>query len=131
MLFSFSISVSFLFDLNYRSLVEALSVCFLTELDRKSYGTVLALIFKCLKKAAKKLGLDQPLKPPQGKGHKAVMVEGYWVRCGEGPVAPADGNDSYILTETVRKNLKDIARAVSLSDYPVLLQVRFDLHLKI
>ena len=59
------------------------------------------------------------------------MVEGYWVRCGEGPVAPADGNDSYILTETVRKNLKDIARAVSLSDYPVLLQVRFDLHLKI
>jgi hypothetical protein len=48
-----------------------------------------------------------------------VSIEGYWISAGENiPVV----NEDFILTETVRQNLKDVARVVSLSKFAVLLQ---------
>ena len=48
-----------------------------------------------------------------------VLVEGYWLRSGEEVPHSAPG---YIMTPTVRENLRDLARAVSSAEYPVLLQ---------
>ena len=49
-----------------------------------------------------------------------VQVEGYWIGGAEG--TPAVPRPDYILTETVRRNLKDVARIVALCEYPILLQ---------
>ncbi len=99
-----------------RVLLEGLSACFLTELDRASYDVILWLIFQTL---GKKNALQSLRMPPHLKGSRAVQVEGYWIQCGEGSAQVQEG---YILTETVRKNLRDVARVVSLSSLPVLLQ---------
>ena len=92
-----------------RSILEAFLLCFLTELDSGSYPLVLALILKYLGggRATKLLTAPIP-KPPHG-GH--INIEGFWLRCGNGgdPHVQAD----YILTDTVRQNLKDIARVVA------------------
>lgn len=49
-----------------------------------------------------------------------LEIEGYWVSKGAlEPQAP----DNYILTQSVRKNLKDLVRVVSIGKLPVLLQV--------
>ena len=90
-----------------RCLLEGLSTCFLTELDRSSYEIVLLLIFRATfeevgggakqKKNAKSKKLaaaaalpfqhHQPLKlPPRLKGVRAVQIEGYWLQCGEGNI---------------------------------------------
>ena len=50
-----------------------------------------------------------------------VNIEGYWLSAGE--KAPAI-DEGFILTESVRQNLKDVARIVSLSSFAVLLQVK-------
>ena len=100
-----------------KSVLEAFLLCFLTELDRSSYPLVLALVLKYLggSKASQMLHASIP-KPPQG-GH--INIEGYWLRCGSNdPHVQPD----YILTETVRQNLKDIARIVSFSQLAVLIQ---------
>lgn len=98
-----------------RSLFEAFSICFLTELDRDSYPIVLALIVDHICKKKKGMG---KIKMPGQKG--SVMVEGYWIETGGGE--SPNLQEDYILTETVRRNLKDIARIVGLCEYPILIQ---------
>lgn len=65
--------------------------------------------------------LKQPIPVPKSKNEDAyIQIEGYWVCKGSlEPAAPAN----YILTESVRKNLKDLVRVVSIGKLPVLLQV--------
>ncbi len=93
------------------ALIEATCMCFLTELDRISYVEVVKLIFKSFHcaKAMKKF----PARP------NAVCVEGYWISCGKSEI---NLQDDYILTRTVRQNLRDIVRVVALSKFPLLLQ---------
>ena len=93
-------------------------MCFLTELDRSSYPVVFSVILKHFGKSEAVTSLKTPIaKPPTGL---YVNIEGYWLSAGEKiPVVPED----FILTETVRQNLKDVARIVSLSHFAVLLQV--------
>ena len=50
-----------------------------------------------------------------------IKIEGYWIACGGGDKDPMI-NENYILTPSVRRNLKDISRVVSLSNFAVLLQ---------
>ncbi len=75
-----------------RCLVEGLSACFLTELDRPSYDVVLWLIFKIVAdKSGKDKGLvpsmKAPLRMPAAlKGKRVVQIEGYWLPCGEGDI---------------------------------------------
>ena len=59
--------------------------------------------------------LKQPLPP----NPNAVKIEQFWITCGE--KQPFE-DPKYILTPSVRKNLKDVARVVSLSNFAVLLQ---------
>lgn len=63
--------------------------------------------------------LNQPIPEPQTNNY--LRFEGYWVK--KGSLEPNSPED-YILTESVRKNLKDLVRVVSIGKLPVLLQVR-------
>ena len=96
-----------------RSIIEAFLLCFLTELDRSSYYLVFKLITDKLMSG--KTLLKQPLPP----NPNAVKIEQFWITCGE--KQPFE-DPKYILTPSVRKNLKDVARVVSLSNFAVLLQ---------
>ena len=100
-----------------RSLYEAFSLAFLTELDRSSYPAVRALISKHVIGAKE---TDKVLRQPilQTDTH-SVQVGGFWIRTGSCEPRPMD---HYILTETVKQNLSDLSRIVSLCDHPVLIQ---------
>ena len=50
-----------------------------------------------------------------------MEVEGFWVQ-GGGLEVEVQEQESYILTEQVRRNLADLCRIVLLCDHPVLLQ---------
>lgn len=67
---------------------------------------MLSTIKKCLGISEKTLSycLPRPL------GGKFVLVEGFWLKCGNEPLQ--DVGD-YILTNSVKKNLKNLARVVS------------------
>lgn len=67
---------------------------------------------------SKKTILNQPIPKPQNDYY--LQFEGYWVR--KGSIEPSSPGD-YILTGSVRKNLKDLVRVVSIGKLPVLLQV--------
>ncbi|KAF0299690.1 Midasin [Amphibalanus amphitrite] len=100
-----------------RSLYEALCLSFLTQLDRASYPTVTGLIQSLVLGGKSKAQLSQPIPAPS-RG-QCVQFEGYWVRQGQlEPRAP----EHYVLTPSVKENLRDLARAVSLGGLPVLLQ---------
>ncbi|XP_030747857.1 midasin-like isoform X2 [Sitophilus oryzae] len=104
-----------------RSLYEAFCLSFLTQLDSDSYRTVETMIAKYMigDFKALKAVLRQPIPEPVEKGSKYLQFEGYWIKKG---CLEANVPDDYILTESVRKNLKDLARIVSIGKLPVLLQ---------
>ncbi|XP_073983569.1 midasin isoform X4 [Rhodnius prolixus] len=102
-----------------RSLYEALCLSFLTQLNSESHKIVKNMIAKTvLEGSISKSILNQTLPEPSPKG-KYVSFEGYWVPKGQQePYTPK----KYLLTASVRRNLCDIARCVSLSNHPVLIQ---------
>lgn len=65
--------------------------------------------------------LRRPLSQPTD-GSQYVLVEGYWIARGTEPV-PTDPPSDYILTESVRANLRDLARVVS-AGYVVFSSMR-------
>ena len=70
----------------------------------------------CPGKAGRSILQGSIRRPAEGA---CVEIEGYWIATGDNePLLRTD----YILTETVRRNLKDVARIVSLCEYPVLIQ---------
>ncbi|BET00740.1 ATPase family associated with various cellular activities (AAA) [Nesidiocoris tenuis] len=101
-----------------RSLYEGLCLSFLTQLNASSHVLVKDMIAAIVLDAdTRKSVLSQPIPEPIKGGH--VNFEGYWVQ--KGPF-PCHIDEKYLLTPSVRKNLCDIARCVSLSNYPVLIQ---------
>ncbi|XP_063385869.1 midasin [Cydia fagiglandana] len=103
-----------------RSLYEAFCLSFLTQLDSSSHPKVEAMVAKAVigKKNISSV-LNQLIPEPQIPGKNYLLFEGHWIPQGKLEIAIPDG---YILTPTVRKNLRDIARIVSLGRLPVLLQ---------
>ncbi|KAJ0174061.1 hypothetical protein K1T71_010207 [Dendrolimus kikuchii] len=103
-----------------RSLYESFCLSFLTQLDSSSHPKVEAIIAKAVfgKKNTKSF-LNQMIPEPQIVGKNFLLFEGHWIPQGKLEITiPED----YILTPTVRKNLRDIARIISLGRLPVLLQ---------
>ncbi|MGH0156813.1 UNVERIFIED_CONTAM: hypothetical protein FKN15_059235 [Acipenser sinensis] len=99
-----------------RSLYEGFSLSFLTQLDRTSHPLVQKLI--CLHILNKNTKcLKQPIPEPPGK--KCIPMEGYWIARGEMEAAV---DNTYILTPSVKLNLRDLARVVSAGTHPVLIQ---------
>lgn len=104
-----------------RSVYEAFSLSFLTQLDDKSYSIVQEMIVKTIldnKNVKAFLGTRIP-KPKCSPEEEYLHVEGYWIL--QGSLTP-ETPSNYILTDSVRKNLKDLARVVSIGKIPVLLQ---------
>ncbi|XP_051581140.1 midasin isoform X2 [Myxocyprinus asiaticus] len=99
-----------------RSLYEGFCLSFLTQLDRSSHPIVQKLVcqyilggnVKCLKQSI-----------PQPKDRVCVQMEEYWLSRGDKEPAV---DPSYILTPSVRLNLKDLARVVAAGIHPVLIQ---------
>ncbi|XP_034264874.1 midasin [Pantherophis guttatus] len=99
-----------------RSLYEGFCLGFLTQLDRNSYPVVQHLICQHILFGNTK-SLKQSL--PEPKGGQMIKVEGYWISAGDNePII----DETYILTPSVKLNLKDIVRVVSAGTYPVLIQ---------
>ena len=102
-----------------------------------------SLIHRHLLKSAPPMSVLLRVPPPPGPHFE--LFEHFWVERGpEGEAdTPQGGNqagggawgslkekeevksESFVLTASVRSNLKDIARAVLVRRYPILLQVRF------
>ncbi|XP_066138163.1 midasin [Euwallacea fornicatus] len=104
-----------------RSLYEAFCLSFLTQLDARSYDMVQGLVGSYLIGDEKKVRaiLKKGMPEPKESGNIFLEFEGYWIKKGNlEPISP----DNYILTSSVRKNLKDLARVVSIGKLPVLLQ---------
>uniref|UniRef100_A0A452IKR6 Midasin n=1 Tax=Gopherus agassizii TaxID=38772 RepID=A0A452IKR6_9SAUR len=100
-----------------RSLYEGFCLGFLTQLDRVSHPIVQKLICQHIVSGNIKSLLKQPLPEPQGG--RAVQIEGYWISVGDKePVI----DETYVLTSSVKLNLKDIVRVVSAGTHPVLIQ---------
>ncbi|XP_017784384.1 PREDICTED: midasin [Nicrophorus vespilloides] len=102
-----------------RSLYEAFCLSFLTQLDANSYKAVEKMIVKYIIGGQKDLKaiLKGPIREPSVGNY--LQFEGYWVL--KGSLEPTVADD-YILTDSVRNNLKDLVRIVSIGHLPVLLQ---------
>ncbi|XP_034383470.1 midasin isoform X2 [Cyclopterus lumpus] len=99
-----------------RSLYEGFCLSFLTQLDRSSHPVVQKLVCQHILMGKTKC-LKHPIPAPLDR--PCVEVEGYWVSQGE--MEPAT-DPSYILTASVKLNLRDLARVVSAGTHPVLIQ---------
>jgi len=63
--------------------------------------------------------LSQLLRTPKCPGSNYVLFQHYWIETGDfDPIEPKD----YILTDTISKNLTNIARILLARKYPILLQ---------
>ncbi|XP_043500763.1 midasin [Polistes fuscatus] len=104
-----------------RSLYEAFCLSFLTQLNYDSYPIVQKMIVSAiLGEKNFKAVIGCPIsKPKCGDDEDYICFEGYWVV--KGTLVPHRPTN-YILTETVRRNLKDLVRVVSIGKIPVLLQ---------
>eukprot|EP00850_Spirogloea_muscicola_P001040 SM000004S14910 [mRNA] locus=s4:133208:176671:- [translate_table: standard] len=112
-----------------RALFDGFSMSFLTLLERQCRPTMEHLIAKYL---LKQVGDSSPafkslLRPPPQPSPHHVLFEHFWVEGGDalelGPSeTPADSTGGYVLTESVREHLKNLARAVLVRKYPILLQ---------
>ncbi|XP_037699423.1 midasin isoform X2 [Choloepus didactylus] len=100
-----------------RSLYEGFCLGFLTQLDRASHPIVQKLICQHIVSGNVKSLLKQPI--PEPKGGRLIQVEGYWISVGD---KEPTIDETYILTSSVKLNLRDIVRVVSARTYPVLIQ---------
>ena len=89
-------------------LFQGFCLSFLTEVDRSSHPIVEKQIAQHIigQKNVKAM-IKQPLPAPSESNH--LQFEGYWIRTGcKEPRVPKD----YILTPSVRANLRDLSRVV-------------------
>ncbi|XP_073934254.1 midasin isoform X1 [Castor canadensis] len=100
-----------------RSLYEGFCLGFLTQLDRASHPVVQKLICQHIISGNVKSLLKQPI--PEPKGGRLIQVEGYWISVGD---KEPTIDETYVLTSSVKLNLRDIVRVVSAGTYPVLIQ---------
>ena len=85
---------------------------FLTQLRQDQHHLVMGLVQQCL--GITEQSLKGTIAPP--KGYKATQVEGFWLAVGsEEPVIL----DNFVLTKSVKLNLKNLARVVSARYYLV------------
>lgn len=98
-----------------RNIYESFCLSFLTQLDAQSHDMVLGRIQKYLVSDVKKI-LSQQIPKPAGN---QLNFEGYWIEVGEKEPQECE---EYILTASVQKNLKDLARIISIGKLPILLQ---------
>eukprot|EP01135_Chromosphaera_perkinsii_P003042 Nk52_evm24s233 gene=Nk52_evmTU24s233 len=99
-----------------RALYEGVSMSFFTQLDSDSYKVMSELIQKYIQR-------EMPAKVltaiPNAPGSDYVLFEQFWIRRG-----PEDAHvpQNYIITPSIGRNLRNVARAIVATKFPVLLQ---------
>lgn len=118
-----------------RALLDGFYMSFLTQLNREGEARLGQLLRKTLlgggpatAKAALEAMSRAPPQPP-GAGH--VLFDTFWVE--RGPLDPPKGGEgddgagrTFVLTPSVREHQRNLARAVVLRKYPILLQASPD-----
>ena len=105
---------------------------FLTQLDAASADLLTGELLKIggFRDAAKLQGKE--VRRPGGRAGAAseyAQVEGFWLKWGPVPAVDMTVEDAtrrvgFVLVPSVKRNLRNLARAVVSRRYPVLLQVR-------
>jgi midasin len=100
---------------------------FLTLLDRPSAVVMEGMIASVLLKESGATGakaLNSLLKAPLCPSRDHVQFEQYWIEKGTSQVSKASDEfcKRYVLTKSIRGHLKNLARAVFIRRYSVLLQ---------
>ncbi|XP_064402600.1 midasin-like isoform X2 [Halichondria panicea] len=98
-----------------RSAYEGFCMSFLSEVRGDYHPLIMSLISHTL--SVSKTCISAPIPPPNTRGY--IQVEGFWLYKGS---MQASVPEEYVLTESVRKNIKNMARVVSARSLPVLLQ---------
>ena len=103
-----------------RALFEGFSMCYLTALSIKSITLVEPLIEHHVLGTGKRsvaILRRHPLYPDDGK--KYVKFEGFWIAKGEVAVKE---QPQYVLTPSIKRNLRNVVRAVCTRRFPIMLQ---------
>eukprot|EP00898_Chlorokybus_atmophyticus_P007316 jgi/Chlat1/7586/Chrsp63S07074 len=104
-----------------RALYDGFCMCFLTLLQNDCMPALEKLLDKQLLKG---VPIKTVQRIPPSPGDNYVKVESFWLERGPQPLSPPNeaGGSPYVLTKSVRMHLHNIARAVLMRRYPVLLQ---------
>lgn len=110
----------------HRALYDGLCMAFLTLLDNPSTLVMSQLIGASVFGSPKSIaqGLSSFQKVPPQPSPKHVLFEQFWVETGntEHSEVLIETQRRYVLTKTIKDHLRNLARAVSMAKYPVLLQ---------
>ncbi|KAK3846925.1 MAG: hypothetical protein J3R72DRAFT_519841 [Linnemannia gamsii] len=105
-----------------RSMYEAFSMTFLTQLSKESERVVQALVEKHLLNGVRNprsVITQIPRRPESTDGKDMIQFGHFWLQCGSHPVRD-DGQ--YILTSSVEHNLNNLSRVVMTRRFPILIQ---------
>ncbi len=109
----------------HKALYDGFSMSFLTQLDPESAARLEGLMRTHLLGGAVELKALMRA-PPSPPSPDCVRFDQFWVQTGGTPVAEdrdADGSGgTFVSTPTVLQHLRNLARAVLLRKYPILLQ---------
>ncbi|KAG0241019.1 AAA ATPase midasin [Mortierella sp. GBA43] len=105
-----------------RSIYEAFTMTFLTQLSKESAQKVQALVQEHLLKGVKnprQLITQVPRRPETSSDKELIQFGHFWLQCGSHPIRD-DGQ--YILTTSVEHNLNNLSRVVMTRRFPILIQ---------
>lgn len=108
-----------------RALYDGICMTFLTLLDRPSSAIMENLISSwLLKHQLVSKAESLPGKVPRQPSPNHVLFEQFWIESGgfKASKHSLEFTEKYVLTRSIREHLKNVARAVFLRRYPVLLQ---------
>ncbi|EGG02722.1 uncharacterized protein MELLADRAFT_66139 [Melampsora larici-populina 98AG31] len=119
---TFAVDISDSFSLR-RALVEGFLMSFVTTLDSGSATKAINVIHQYFVKTAKnpKALMNQASKKPNSPSEDFIQVGPFWLKKGT-RAEQGDQKHSYVLTDSVKTKMIDLARAVSTGRYPVLIQ---------
>ncbi|OZJ03007.1 hypothetical protein BZG36_04676 [Bifiguratus adelaidae] len=101
-----------------RSLYEGLYMTFATQLDKEGVNLLNGLMYKHLLKDGKHAASVKQI-PKQPSRGEFVQFGPFWLEKGPQDLVPMD---HYIITDSVRENLHNLARVVMSRKFPVLIQ---------
>ena len=110
-----------------RALYDGLAMSFLTQLEPSSAEKMDSMLRRYLldKDETLQAVLKTPAHPPPNEGH-CVLFDHFWVQIGDAPVATSKDIDGkggvFVTTPTITRHLRNLARAILLFKYPILLQ---------
>lgn len=119
---TFAVDISDSFSLR-RALVEGFLMSFVTTLEAQSAQTVIDAIDQHFVKTIKnsRAVMNQASKKPNIESQEFIQVGSFWLKKGARAESRAQVH-SYVLTESVKSKMIDLARAVTTGRYPVLIQ---------